>query len=64
MREACLRPKAGLQARKNGWKMDDLIIQTADIMQSRYALLGIKVLCCVGQKQHDSEVEDKLPSCW
>lgn len=50
MREACLRPKAGLQGRKNGRKMDDLIIQTADMTQSRYALLGIKVLCCVGQK--------------
>jgi len=50
MREACLRAKAGLQGCKKGRKMDDLIIQAADMTQSRYALMSIKVLCCVGQK--------------
>lgn len=50
MREACLCAKARLQGCKNGRKMDDLIIQAADMTQSRYALMGIKVLCCVGQK--------------
>jgi hypothetical protein len=57
MWEARLCPKAGLQAREHGWKMDDLVIQAADMPQGRYTLMGIKILCQVGQKLREREVE-------
>ena len=56
MRETRLCPKAGLQAREHGRKMNNFIIQTADMPQGRYALMGIEVLCHVCQKLRECEI--------
>jgi len=57
MWKARLCSEAGLQAREHGRKVDNFVIQTADMPQGGYALMGIKVLCRVHQKLRECEVE-------